>query len=97
MGKLFICAFLLGYSFKTLAQVGYTEIKSESGKYGIWWRDKYDYKPKKPKWVLDPEYDSIIVHSSVVNPYVPGVYPGFSIVYQKGICRFIQSSRRWKT
>lgn len=84
MGKLFICAFLLSYSFTTVAQVGYIETKSASGKYGIWWRDKVDYKPKKSKWVLDPEYDSIMLHSFVVNPYTSGVYPHFSIVYKNG-------------
>lgn len=67
-----------------MAQVGRTETRSKSGKYGIWWRDKYDYKPKKSKWVLDPEYDSIIDASSGIHPYRPGVYPYFCVVYKNG-------------
>lgn len=82
MGKLFICVFLLGYSFSVMAQAGRTETRSKSGKYGIWWRDKYDYKPKKSKWVLDPEYDSIIDASSGIHPYRP-VYILTFVLYIK--------------
>lgn len=96
MVRLIIGILLLGYTYESAAQDGYINIKSESGKYGIWWKDKETNKPKKSKWVLDPEYDSIILHTSITNPYTPGDFCYFGILYKKGSAGLFRGTRYGK-
>lgn len=96
MDKVLIWAILLGYSIGAAAQRGYTGVELVSGKYGIRWTDNSTYKSKKSKWVLNPEYDSIQVLSNAVNPYAPGLYPDFWIVYKNGYAGVFGSSGNGK-